>query len=343
MAAWAPGVANLVSQTPGLSGIAKWFAGIDSRRRMPAFAAQTFKDWYMQRPVKNEDCPPVILWPDTFNNFFHPEIAKAAVDVLEHAGYQVWVPRASLCCGRPLYDYGMLGTAKRMLVNIMDALRPQIQAGVPIVGLEPSCVAVFRDELGNLFPENEDAKRLRTQTYVLSEFLQQIAKDFEPPQLRRKAVGQGHCHHKSIMGMDDEKELLKRMGIDITWPESSCCGMAGSFGFEAGNHYDVSAACGERSLLPAVRAASPDTLIIADGFSCQEQIEQMTPRHALHLAQVLQMALHQERNEVADFVERRYPAVQPAALAPLMKLGLAVGIGALVVGGLYWLTRPNKA
>lgn len=220
MAAWAPGVANLVSQTPGLSGIAKWFAGIDSRRRMPAFAAQTFKDWYMQRPVKNEDCPPVILWPDTFNNFFHPEIAKAAVDVLEHAGYQVWVPRASLCCGRPLYDYGMLGTAKRMLVNIMDALRPQIQAGVPIVGLEPSCVAVFRDELGNLFPENEDAKRLRTQTYVLSEFLQQIAKDFEPPQLRRKAVGQGHCHHKSIMGMDDEKELLKRMGIDITWPEA---------------------------------------------------------------------------------------------------------------------------
>ncbi len=241
--------------------------------------------------MRNQGKPQVILWPDTFNNNFHPETGRAAVEVLEAAGFQVLLPTASLCCGRPLYDFGMLDTAKRLLREILDALRPQIQAGIPIVGLEPSCMAVFRDELTNLFPDDEDAKRLRRQAFLLSEFLNKKVEGYEPPQLSRKAIVHGHCHHKSIMGMDDEKSLLKKMGIDYEMPEPGCCGMAGSFGFEAGRHYDVSVACGEQRLLPAVRDADDRTLIIADGFSCQQQIAQTTNRQAMHLAQVMQLAL----------------------------------------------------
>lgn len=213
----------------------------------------------------------------------------------------------------------------------MNALRPYIQAGVPIVGLEPSCAAVFRDELGELFPDNEDAKRLKKQTYLLSEFLTKVVKNYQPPPLPRKAIGHGHCHHKSIMGMDDEWAILKKMGVDATWPESSCCGMAGSFGFEAGLHYDVSIACGERALLPAVRQADPEALILANGFSCREQIEQTTDRRPLHLAQVIQMALHQDRPELVP------PSADDAVLPGKtnvreLEKALLVG-GAAVLGG----------
>jgi FAD/FMN-containing dehydrogenase/Fe-S oxidoreductase len=337
----APWLANLVSQTPGLSALVKWAGGIDQRRRMPAFAPETFKQWYARRAVRNHGRPPVILWPDTFNNHFHPEVARAAVEVLEHAGFQVWVPRAALCCGRPLYDFGMLDTARQLLQDVMSTLRPHVQAGVPIVGLEPSRVAVFRDELGELFPDNEDARRLGSQTYILSEFLNKVVKDYQPPRLRRRAIGHGHCHHKSVMGLDDEVALLGKMGVEVSWPESSCCGMAGSFGFEAGRHYDVSIACGGRHLLPAVRQASADTLIIADGFSCQEQIAQAIPRRALHIAQVLQMALHQSPDGPrGGRPERAYPAVIEGRTSPALKAGLALGAGALAVGGL-WLLRHN--
>jgi Fe-S oxidoreductase len=151
-------------------------------------------------------------------------------------------------------------------------------------------VAVFRDELGGMLPRDEDAKRLRAQTFLLSEFLERYAPDLRLPTLRRKALVHGHCHHKAIMKMDAEVAVLKKLGLDAELLDSGCCGMAGSFGFER-DHYDVSIRAGERVLLPAVRSASPDTLIIADGFSCREQIEQTTDRHALHLAQVLRMAL----------------------------------------------------
>src|SRR5262249_40013560 len=147
------------SQTPGLSALAKWAGGIAVQRRMPPFARETFKAWCRRRPVNNQGKPPVILWADTFTNFFHPEVAEAAVEVLEDAGFQVLVPEQSLCCGRPLYDFGMLNDAKTLLRQVMTELRPRVQAGVPLVGLEPSCLAVFRDELTNLFPEEPDAKR----------------------------------------------------------------------------------------------------------------------------------------------------------------------------------------
>jgi Fe-S oxidoreductase len=341
LASHLPDVANFFSQTPGLRDVAKWVGGIDSRRSMPSFARETFKEWYRRRPVRNEGKPPVILWPDTFNNHFHPETGQAAVEVLEAAGYQVWMPAASLCCGRPLYDFGMLDTAKNLLREILKTLQPQIQAGIPVVGLEPSCMAVFRDELINLLPDDEDAKRLHDQSFLLSEFLNKKVEGYKPPRLQRKALVHGHCHHKSIMGMDDETALLKKMSLDFDMPEPGCCGMAGSFGFESGRHYDVALACGERALLPAVRQADDDTLIIANGFSCQQQIGQTTHRRPLHLAQVLQMALRPER----DRVPARGANGSDGHALRAGRGGelLLAGAGVALAGWLAWdLIRGNK-
>src|SRR5262249_54969936 len=274
-----------------LREVAKTMAGMASARRIPAFAPQPFKAWFRQRGSRNDGGRRVILWPDTFNNYFHPETAKAAVEVLEAAGYRVEVPELWLCCGRPLYDYGMLAHAKSLLRRILETLHLQIAAGVPVVVLEPSCAAVFRDELINLFPHDEDAKRLRHQTFLLSEFLEK-ADGFPWPTFQRRALVLGHCHHKALMGMQAEEAVLSKLGLDFEVLDSGCCGMGRSFGFERGDRYDVSMRAGERVLLPAVRSAPIDTLIIADGFSCREQIAQTTNRQALHLADILQMARH---------------------------------------------------
>jgi Fe-S oxidoreductase len=177
-----------------------------------------------------------------------------------------------------------------LLLDILDALKTEIAQGIPVVVLEPSCAAVFRDELLNLFPKDERAQRLSRQTFLLSEFLEQKASHFQLPKLSRKALVHGHCHHKSIMKMTDEESVLRKMGIDFQTPAPGCCGMAGSFGFER-DKYELSLAIGELELLPAIRNAAPDSLIIANGFSCREQIAQCTNRRALHLAEVLQMAM----------------------------------------------------
>jgi FAD/FMN-containing dehydrogenase len=288
LGSYLPGVANFLSQTPYLRELVQAAAGLTTRRRTPPLARQTFRDWFRWRPPCNLDRPPVVLWPDTFNNYLFPRTAQAAVEVLEAAGRQVFIPNRVLCCGRPLYDYGLLDLAKRQLREILDCLRPAVRAGISIVGLEPSCVAVFRDELVNLFPDDEDARRLSRQSFLLSEFLVQKT-EYQPPQLKRKAIIHGHCHQKALMGMADEEKLLRQIGLDVETPESGCCGLAGSFGYEA-RHYDLSMKVGERMLLPAVREAPKETLIIADGFSCRCQIAHGTDRRALHLAEVLQMA-----------------------------------------------------
>jgi Fe-S oxidoreductase len=295
LASLAPSLANFFSRTPGLDAVAKFLGGIAPERHMPPFARQTFKDWYARRTSRNRGRPPVILWADTFNNHFHPEVARAAVEVLEDAGYQVWVPKAPLCCGRPLYDFGMLDDARQLLREILTTMAPQIEAGIPVVGLEPSCLVVFRDELTNLFPSDRNAQRLRSQSFLLSEFLNKKVKDYHPPRLERRALVHGHCHHKSVIGMADEEAILRKLGLDFEAPDRGCCGMAGSFGFEAA-HYGISMKVGEQVLLPAVRRAPADALIIANGFSCHEQIAQGTGRRPLHLAQVLQMALWQARH-----------------------------------------------
>jgi len=231
----------------------------------------------------------VILWPDTFNNYFFPETAQSAAEVLESAGFEVKVPQKHLCCGRPLYDYGFLDLAKQYLERIMRVLRKDIEAGVPVVVLEPSCATVFRDELHNLFPNDKLADQLRAQTVVLSELLEKKAPDFRMPRMARKALVQGHCHHKSVIRFDAETRVMERMGLDANVLASGCCGMAGSFGFEA-DKYDISRQIGERALLPAVREAPETTLILADGFSCRTQIAQETNRQGLHLAEVIRMA-----------------------------------------------------
>nr|WP_218030905.1 FAD-binding and (Fe-S)-binding domain-containing protein [Dictyobacter aurantiacus] len=306
LASLMPGLVNFVTHAPVLSGIAKTMGGFAPQRRIPTFAPQTFKQWFQRRGTRNQGGPQVILWPDTFNNYLKPETAMAAVEVLEAAGHQVIVPQRSLCCGRPLYDYGFLDQAKHLLRQILDTLGPQIEAGIPVVALEPSCAAVFRDELKNLFPHDENAKRLSQQTFLLSEFLEQKSKDYQLPRLSQQAVVHGHCHHKAIMKMKDEEAVLSRLGLDFQVLDSGCCGMAGAFGFEK-DHYDISIKAGERVLLPAVRKADKDTIIIADGFSCREQIEQTTDRKALHLAEVLQMALRQQQQKISgDYPERQY-------------------------------------
>jgi FAD/FMN-containing dehydrogenase/Fe-S oxidoreductase len=295
LASIAPGFANFFTQTQGLSGVAKSIAGIPQPRKIPAFAGQTFKQWFFERKPKNVGKRQVMLWPDTFNNHFFPDTAKAAVEVLEAANYQVIVPEASLCCGRPLYDFGMLDRAERLLKRILSALREQIAAGIPVVVLEPSCLAVFRDEMVNLLPDNEDAKRLSEQTFLLSEFLEKKVDNYKLPKLRRKALVHGHCHQKALMGMGSDESVLSKLGLDFEIVDSGCCGMAGSFGFEK-EHYDVSLSVGELVLLPAVRKAAENTLVIANGFSCREQIAQTTGRQALHLAQVIQMAMQTQRS-----------------------------------------------
>ncbi len=289
LASLAPELVNLAGSAPGISAVVRSVADVAQERPLPKFARQTFQSWFRHRARPEGNGPEVILWPDTFNNYFHPEVAVAAVNVLESAGYEVFVPSAHLCCGRPLYDFGMLDTAKKMLHRTIELLRPKIEAGVSMVGLEPSCVAVFRDEMPDLLPHDEDAKRLRRQTFTLAEFLQQKASHFQPLPLHRKALMHGHCHQKAIFGMDHEQQLLQKMGLDLTILDDGCCGMAGSFGF-ATSKYEISMKIGESGVLPKVRAASRDDLIIADGFSCRTQIEQATGRHALHLAQVLRLA-----------------------------------------------------
>jgi Fe-S oxidoreductase len=279
MAARLPWLANLVAP------LGKRLIGVAPQRTIPRFASETFKAWFSRR-ASASGTRRVVLWPDTWNNYFHPEIAQAAVEVLEAAGCAVRVPTRDLCCGRPVYDFGMLDVGKRLLREVLDALEDEIMAGTPFVVLEPSCATVFKDELLNLFPRDERARRLARQTFLLGEFLA----DFAPGALSGTALVHGHCHQKALMSMRPDQALLARSGLQARVLDSGCCGMAGAFGFEE-DHYAVSIACGERALLPAVRQAAPDTLIVADGFSCREQISQTTGRQPLHLAQVLSRSL----------------------------------------------------
>jgi Fe-S oxidoreductase len=281
-----PAVANAVSKTP----LFKAAAGIHPNRQVPEFAPVTLKDWFAARPLANGGGKRAILWADTFTNYLEPEVGIAAVEALEDAGFHVVLPSAHLCCGRPLYDYGMLDLAEAYLRRVLTTLREEIRAGTPVVGIEPSCVAVFKDELLKLWPMDQDARRLSTQTFHFSEFLCEHAEDWDPPQLHRSALLHGHCHQKATGGTTPDKQLLERMGLEVEELDAGCCGMAGGWGYEHG-HYDVSVACGERVLLPRVREASRDALIVADGFSCRSQVEQcQTGRRALHVSQVLALA-----------------------------------------------------
>lgn len=293
--------ARLASRAPRLANrvaaLAKTGVGVAPQRELPSLAPETFRTWFSRRP------PPaaaagerVLLWPDTFTNYFAPERGRAAVAALEAAGFRVEIPSRVLCCGRPLYDCGMLPAAKRQLRHVVSELREEIRAGTTVVGLEPSCTAVFRDELPALFPHDEDCRRLSSQTLSFAELL--AARNWEPPQLDGRAIVHGHCHQKALWGMDADVAVLSALGLEVDLLDSGCCGMAGGFGFQR-DHLDLSIACGERVLLPAVRAAPVDTLVVADGFSCCEQVEQTTRRRCLHTAEVVANALAQPPRDLA--------------------------------------------
>jgi Fe-S oxidoreductase len=343
LASLAPDLVNFVTQMPGLSNLAKFVGGIAQQRSIPKFASVTFKDWFRKRGVKNPGGPAVILWADTFNNYFHPEIAAAAVEVLEAAGCRVLTPGQSLCCGRPLYDFGMLDIAEKLLAEILAALRPHIQEGTPVVGLEPSCVAVFRDEMPDLFPHDKDAKRLSGQIFTLAEFLEKKIPHYHPPKLERKALVHGHCHQRSVLGFTSEPKLYGQMGLDHQVLDDTCCGMAGSFGFEEGK-YDVSMKVGELGVLKKVREAPKDTLILADGFSCRTQIEQGSDRRALHTAQVLKMALEQgAAGPKGAYPERKYQQLHGAGMHPSSILLTSIAAGAALGGGLLlWNSLKSR-
>jgi Fe-S oxidoreductase len=282
----------------------------------------------------------VILWGDTFNNYFLPDTAQAAVAVLEHFGYQVKVPMQHLCCGRPLYDYGFLDRAKQYLNRILETLADEIDAGMPMVVLEPSCCAVFRDELNGLMPDSARAHRLMENTFTLAEFLEKKVKDYVPPQLKRQAIVQAHCHHKAIMRLYDDEAVMRKMGLDFEMLNTGCCGMAGSFGFEE-DKYDTSLACGERALFPAVRKTSLSTLVMADGFSCREQIQQDTSRHALHLAEVMHIAIREGDGAHQMYPETEVVAKRKTAQRRSIRRAL-VGVGALaLIGGAFLFLRKR--
>ncbi len=298
LASMAPWLVNACTQTPGLAALAKFAAGIAQQRRVPALAAKSFRSRLDDRlrarrdPARREGArrgDAVLLWPDTFNNHFRPSTALAAEAVLDAAGCRVDLPRQGLCCGRPYYDFGMLDRAKQALAEVLDALAAPIEAGVPVVVLEPGCHSVFRDELPRLFPRDERAARLSRQVVGFAEFL--AARGWKPPQQAPgRALLHGHCHQKALGGIEAEAALLRAAGCEVESPDTGCCGMAGAFGMKPA-HFEASRAIGEAVLLPKVRSAGTGTLVVANGFSCREQIEQLGGRSTMHIAEVLARAL----------------------------------------------------
>jgi FAD/FMN-containing dehydrogenase/Fe-S oxidoreductase len=286
---WAPRLANLGARLT--APLVKRASHVDPRRQLPELAPQPFRTWFGRRRTEQatDDRPTVILLDDTFHNYFQPEPLKAAVTVLERAGYRVELPRQQVCCGRSMISKGLLEEVKSYHRDLIYVLTPQVEAGAAIVGLEPSCILTFRDELPDLARDPRTAL-LKESSYTLEEFLLTLP-EYRPGRLNARAVVHGHCHQKALVGMGPTTELLGRVeGLEFTVLDSGCCGMAGSFGYETG-HYEVSRAVGERVLFPAVRGAAEHDLVVAPGFSCRTQIKDFCDgRRAIHTAELLAMA-----------------------------------------------------
>jgi FAD/FMN-containing dehydrogenase/Fe-S oxidoreductase len=288
LAALLPRLTNFATQTPGLRRIVASIIGIHPSRPFPRYAPQTFQRWFRSRAQAAGDGKRrVILWPDTYNNYFYTDTAKSAVSVLEAAGCAPALPAQLICCGRPLYDFGLLDAARQRLQRIVAMLREPVRSGVPIVFLEPSCLSVFRDELRDLLPHDHDAERLAQLCLGLGEFLEQQHEGLELSTLGGSAMYHGHCHQAALFGTQASESLLQRTGLELHLPDAGCCGMGGTFGFE---HVEISQQIGERVLFPAVRATAQDAFIVTEGFSCREQISHMTGRRVMHLAEVLSLS-----------------------------------------------------
>ncbi|MEV4703147.1 FAD-linked oxidase C-terminal domain-containing protein [Actinoplanes sp. NPDC049316] len=342
VAATAPRLVNLLSHAPGLAWVAKKAAGVDTRREVPVFATETFQQWFARRtPRGSGERGEVVLWPDTFTNHLDPGIARAAVRVVEDAGWRVVVPEQKVCCGLTWISTGQLDVAKRVLMRTVEILRPHLRAGRLILGLEPSCTAVFRGDAEELFPHDQDVERLRRQTVTLAELLTAHTPGWRPPRVERTAHIQTHCHHHAIMGYAADTKLLADAGVDADILDSGCCGLAGNFGFEEG-HYEVSEACAERVLLPAVRDAAPGDVILADGFSCRTQVEQSDSggRRGVHLAELLNAGL--DGDDGTGVPEKRWADRPKAPSRAARVLSTAAIAGTLVAAAGYGVRRWSR-
>ncbi|WP_328874332.1 FAD-binding oxidoreductase [Streptomyces sp. NBC_00287] len=285
-------VVNAVTHTPPLSGAARAVAGV-ADRELPLFAGRSLQRWFAgHEPYGDGEHGVVLLWPDTFTNFFHPRVGRAAVEVLERAGWRVELPSGSLCCGLTWISTGQLGMAERALARTVRRLSGHLRDGGLVVGLEPSCTAVFRSDAGELLPGDRDVRLLGRQTVTLAELLTEHSPGYAPPRVRADgALAQVHCHQHAVLGWGADRVLLRRAGVSVERLESGCCGLAGNFGFERG-HLEVSRACAERVLLPRLREAPAETVVLADGFSCRTQIHELDSggHEAVHLAELLARA-----------------------------------------------------
>ena len=299
-----PTLTNALLTGPVTSPLLKRIVGVAQQRRLPRLAPRShqhlrsnalkgtgFSPYISPKNADGALAPEgqqVLLWPDTWNNYYHPQVLAAAESVLTQAGFRVDTPSGHICCGRPLYDFGLLGAARNYLATVLNRMAPQIDAGLPFIFLEPSCASVFKDELLELFPNDLRAQRLRRQVWLLADWLAAQAPDWATGRLTgARVLLHGHCHHKAVFGGPaNEIALLRRAGATVEPIQAGCCGMAGPFGFEA-DKFEVSRAIASDGFLPAVESAGPLTLIVADGFSCREQIAQFSHRRAMHFAEVL--------------------------------------------------------
>ncbi len=257
-------------------------AGVTPERTMPRVAASSFTSWFAERA---SDRPPALtLWPDTFTDHLSPEVGRAAVRVLEDAGLGVRLPEGRVCCGLTYVSTGQLGAARWVMRRTLDVLDPPGD-GLPVVVLEPSCAAALRTDLPELLPDDPRAARLAASVRTFAEALEELAPGWAPPRLDRPVTGQTHCHQHAVLGDAADRRLRARAGLtgDLA---GGCCGLAGNFGFEPG-HYEVSVACAEDQLLPALRDAPPEAAVLADGFSCRTQIGDLTDGRGRHLAELL--------------------------------------------------------
>ncbi|MFE1110564.1 FAD-binding and (Fe-S)-binding domain-containing protein [Streptomyces rochei] len=303
-------VVNALASVRPLAAVAKRLGGIAGERDVPRLAGQTFSRWWRGRGAPRAEGEPVVLWPDTFTEHLSPSVGRAAVRVLEAAGLRVVLPptlrtrgrgladgrtrsatalltarRGRVCCGLTYVSTGQLDRARAVMRRTLDLMEPVLETSAPVVVLEPSCAAALRTDLPELLHDDPRAARLAARVVTFAQALERHAPDWRPPAVGLPAVGQTHCHQHAVLGDAAERRLREAAGLtgDLA---GGCCGLAGNFGFEDG-HYEVSAACAEDQLLPAVREAPEGAVVLADGFSCRTQLEQLAGVRGRHLAEVL--------------------------------------------------------
>jgi FAD/FMN-containing dehydrogenase/Fe-S oxidoreductase len=348
LGSYAPGLANLVART-ALGTAARRAVGVTDRRPAPALATEPFSSWWRSRDATRVEGPPVLLFVDTFTETLDPRVGRAAVEVLEAAGHRVVVPDRPVCCGRPLYDHGMLDEAVRSLRRLVEVLAPAARGGVPIVGLEPSCVAALRDELPSLLTDDEDAAIVSGATRTLAEHLDALGWSPPPAPAGTTALVHGHCHQQAVMGSEADARVLARAGVEASPSDAGCCGLAGSFGYRQGEPYEVSVAAAERKLLPAVREAAPGTVLLADGFSCRTQVEHLQTGDGVGAAVAIRRPVHLAEllaGLAEGIVHTDAPAGDRAhglTARDLRALAVGGGVAAALLSGILAARRPRRS